>query len=112
MTNRIIILNSCFQGEFHTALTLLLSPRSVYVILLDLTKGLDETIKTRRGRGDELVEMSVTGKTTHFLYRGIPLITYAPRGREGVKPPIHFYCVLHAKRGEGGPDSMSNCVRK
>ena len=30
----------------------------------------------------------------------LPLITYAPRGR-GVKPPIHFYCVLHAKRMEG-----------
>ena len=34
---------------------------------------------------------------------GLPLITYAPRGREGggVKPALHFYCVLHAKRGEG-----------
>ena len=30
---------------------------------------------------------------------GLPLITYAPRGRGGVKPPIHFYCLLHAKRG-------------
>ena len=38
-----------------------------------------------------------------FYIRGLPLITYAPRGREGggVKPPIHFYCVLYAKRGEG-----------
>ena len=32
--------------------------------------------------------------------RGRPLITYAPRGR-GVKSPIHFHCVLHAKRGGG-----------
>ena len=24
----------------------------------------------------------------------------------GVKPPIHFHCVLHAKRGWVGPDSM------
>ena len=37
---------------------------------------------------------------------GLPLITYAPRGRGGVKPPIQFYCVLHAKRGGGGPNSM------
>ena len=42
---------------------------------------------------------------------GLPLITYAPRGRGGVKAPIHFHCVLHAKRGGGGPDSMYNCVR-
>ena len=27
-------------------------------------------------------------------------------GVGGVKPPIHFHCVLHAKRGRGGPDSM------
>ena len=33
---------------------------------------------------------------------GLLLITYAPSRRGGgVKPPIHFYCVLHAKRGEG-----------
>ena len=31
---------------------------------------------------------------------GLPLVTYAPRER-GVNSPIHFYCVLHAKRGEG-----------
>ena len=24
----------------------------------------------------------------------------------GVKPPIYFHCVLHAKRGWVGPDSM------
>ena len=24
----------------------------------------------------------------------------------GVKPPKHFHCVLHAKRGWVGPDSM------
>ena len=35
---------------------------------------------------------------------------YAPIGG-GVKPPIHFHCVLHAKRGWVGPDSMYNCVR-
>ena len=40
--------------------------------------------------------------------RGLPFITYAPRGGGGgSKPPIHFHCVLHAKRGGGGgPDSM------
>ena len=27
-------------------------------------------------------------------------------GGGGVKPPIHLYCVLHAKRGGGGPNSM------
>ena len=27
-------------------------------------------------------------------------------GLVGVKPPIHFHCVLHAKRGWVGPDSM------
>ena len=38
--------------------------------------------------------------------RGLPLSMYAPRGVGGVKPPIHFHCVLHAKRGWVGPDSM------
>ena len=28
------------------------------------------------------------------------------RGGGGVKSPIHFHCVLHAKRGRGGPESM------
>ena len=32
--------------------------------------------------------------------RSLPFSTYAPRGR-GVKSPIHFHCVLHAKRGDG-----------
>ena len=36
----------------------------------------------------------------------LPLITYAPRGRGGVKSPIHFHCVLHAKSGVEGPDHM------
>ena len=27
-------------------------------------------------------------------------------GMGGVNPPIHFHCVLHAKRGWVGPDSM------
>ena len=35
------------------------------------------------------------------LFGDLPLITYAPRGRGGVKPSIHFYCVLHAQRGGG-----------
>ena len=38
--------------------------------------------------------------------RGLPFSTYAPRGGRGFESPIHFYCVLHAKRGGGGPDSM------
>ena len=34
--------------------------------------------------------------------RGLPSITYGPMGRGGgIKPPVHFYCVLHAKRGVG-----------
>ena len=46
-----------------------------------------------------------------ILDGGLPLGTYAPRGWVGrVKPPIHFHCVLHAKREGGGPDSMYNCV--
>ena len=38
---------------------------------------------------------------------GLPLITYAPGGRGG-GVPIHFHCVLHAKKGGGGrgPDNM------
>ena len=44
------------------------------------------------------------------ILTGISLITYAPsiyRGRVwGVKPPIHFHCVLHTKRGEGDPDCL------
>ena len=42
---------------------------------------------------------------------GLPFSTYTPRKGGGVKPPIHFHCVLHAKRGWVGPDSMYNCVR-
>ena len=38
--------------------------------------------------------------------RGLPLSTYASRGVGGVKPPIHFHCVVHAQRGWVGPDSM------
>ena len=33
---------------------------------------------------------------------GVPLITYAPRGRVGGKSLIYFYCVLHAMGGGGG----------
>ena len=33
--------------------------------------------------------------------RGLRSITYAPWGGGGGKPPIHLYCVLHTKRGEG-----------
>ena len=33
--------------------------------------------------------------------KGLPLITYATRGGGGVARLIHFYYVLHAKRGEG-----------
>ena len=48
--------------------------------------------------------------TLALLYRqwGLPLITYAPRGKGGVKPSIHFYCVLHAKRGGGGGGSRKH----
>ena len=33
---------------------------------------------------------------------GLPFSTYAPRGVGGVKPPIYFHCVLHAKKEVGG----------
>ena len=37
-----------------------------------------------------------------------PSINYVRTKGEGggVEPLIHFYCVLHAKRGGGGPNSM------
>ena len=38
--------------------------------------------------------------------RGLPFSTNAPRGGVGFKSLIHFHCVLHAKRGGGGPGSM------
>ena len=37
------------------------------------------------------------------------MITYVLRGG-GVESPIHFHCVLHAKRGVGGPDCKSAYV--
>ena len=48
--------------------------------------------------------------------RGLPFNTYAPKcvcvgGGGGVKPPIHFHCVLHAESGWVGPGSMKNGVR-
>ena len=36
-----------------------------------------------------------------FIARDLPFSMYAPRGVGGFKPPIHFHCVLHAKRGRG-----------
>ena len=37
---------------------------------------------------------------TFFSLRGLPFSTYPPRGRGRgwVKSPIHFHCVLHAKK--------------
>ena len=40
-----------------------------------------------------------------FREKGLPLITYAPRER-GVMSPLHFHCVLHAKREGWGLESM------
>ena len=40
------------------------------------------------------------------MVRGLPFSMYASRGSGGVKSPLHFHCVLHAKMGGGGPDSM------
>ena len=38
---------------------------------------------------------------------GLPLNTYAPRGRGGgVKTPIHFHCTLHAKSRVGSPKRL------
>ena len=45
------------------------------------------------------------------MFRDLSCSTYAPRGVGEVKPPIHFHCILHAKRGWVGPDSLQNCVR-
>ena len=33
--------------------------------------------------------------------RGLPFSMYAPKMEGGCKSPLHFHCVLHAKRGEG-----------
>ena len=44
--------------------------------------------------------------TVYKTPRGLPFSTYAPRGDGGFKFPIHFYCILHAKRGGGGLDSL------
>ena len=41
-------------------------------------------------------------KNVFRLLGGRPLITFAPRGRVGVKTLIHFHCVLHAKIKRGG----------
>ena len=43
-----------------------------------------------------------------LLLGGLPFSTGMHLGGRGgwVKSPIHFHCVLHAKRGQGGPDSM------
>ena len=42
----------------------------------------------------------------YIYYRDLPLITYALRER-GDKL---FYCMLHAQKKEGGPNSMLYCV--
>ena len=52
-----------------------------------------------------MVVVEKSGTKTLF-YRGLPLSTYATRGGGAFKSSIHFHCVLHAKRGGGGPDSM------
>ena len=49
---------------------------------------------------------STTSSFYSYSLMGPSITTYASRGRRGVKPPIHFYCVLHAKRGEEGPNSI------
>ena len=57
-----------------------------------------------------IAAMNTTGQygnvPSHTVIRGFPFSMYAPRGTgEGVKSPIHFHCILHAKRVRG-PDSM------
>ena len=47
----------------------------------------------------------IVGKYTKST-RGLPLSTYALKGRGGDKFPIRFHCVLHAKGRGRGPDSM------
>ena len=45
---------------------------------------------------------SLVNKSENPETRGFPFSTYTPRGRGGIKSPIHFHCVLHAKQGGGG----------
>ena len=50
------------------------------------------------------------------LIGGLPLITYAPRGREGGGGQTSYIFLLRITckikgGGGGGPDSMSNCER-
>ena len=51
---------------------------------------------------------SVQNGLNRFLW-GLPLNTYAPRGRGEVKSPTHFHCVLHTKEKEknGGGGGVS-----
>ena len=53
-----------------------------------------------RGVSDE-------GQKVALMLGAFHLVRTHLGGVGGVKPPIHFLCVLHAKRGRGGgPDSM------
>ena len=49
---------------------------------------------------DSSVKLRVKYRHVERIW-GLPLTTYASG-----ESPIHFYCVLHAVRGVGGPDSM------
>ena len=49
---------------------------------------------------------ALTSQAGHTKGSSINYIIYAPGGRGGVEPFIHFYCVLHEKMGVGGPNSM------
>ena len=83
-----------------------------YICNVSFRKILDRflSVQSGTGSGPRALFSHEMPRFSHLLFcnwlRGLPLITYAPRGRGGVKPPIHFYCVLHAKRGGGGPESM------
>ena len=70
-------------------------------LLLDLNKSLSNDQSNC-----SICHMITNLYKSFMTIRGLPLITYAPRERGGVKSPIHFHCVLHAKRGGGGPNSM------
>ena len=54
-------------------------------------------------------------KVTYQIYtRGLPLITYAPRGRGGGGAHVSYFHIIAyymLKLGEGVHSSMENCVR-
>ena len=75
---------------------------AMYLLMIGRINDASNCIKVRIS--PDIVNLD---NTKNVLIRGLPFSTYALGGwGGGVKPPIHLHCVLHAKRGWVGPDSM------